>query len=393
MSLTYNQLLHKNKKYLFWLAYIMYLAELLLYGSMFGEMDSLRLGFALIRNFCYGLICLKILIDFSYGEFSKKEILVNMIGTMFLILLTKMTGNKSMLIYWIFIVAAHDIELKKIVKAAIAVHLFCMVVIIGSSVFGVIEDRIYMEGADRARASLGYQYTTDVSNYFFHIILMYVYLKEENISWESIGVLEICNLVLFKLTDTKSAFILGALLLGGVILLKAFKVLRINNIGYKFCVVLCMPTLAGIMVFLSIFFNNQVLWMVKLNDMLNGRLELGYKAYKTYGLRFLGQKIQWVGGSNIYKGTKEVYNYVDSSYLQILLSYGVIFFIMISVLFVIYALKMIRKSDVFLMMVLTFVALHSTLDPQLLWMAYNPFLMCYFYINESGNLGLLEKEQ
>jgi hypothetical protein len=382
MSLKYNQLLRYNKKYLFWLAYIVYLAELLLFASVFGEFSTLKLGFALARNISYGLICLKILIDIFYGEYSKKEILVNIIGTLFLLILAKMTGNKSMLIYWIFIVASHDIELKKVVKAAISVHLLCMIVIIGSSAFGLIKDRIYMEAADRARASLGYQYTTDSSNYFFYIILMYVYLKGEKISWESIGVLGICNILLFKLTDTKSPFILGISILGLAAILKIFVILRKNNIIYKLCVTLSIPTVAGIMICLSIFFNNQVNWMVKLNSILNGRLELGYNAYKAYGLHWLGQNIQWVGINSDFTDTPQIYNYVDSSYVQILLNYGLIFFGGVCILFILLAIKVGEKNDIYLMFVLVVIALHSVLDPQLLWMAYNPFVMCFSYFHK-----------
>lgn len=383
MSLKYNQLLHENIKNIFWLAYIMYLAELLLFASMFGEMDSLKSGFALVRNFCYVLVCLKILIDFFYGEFSKKEILVNIIGTLFLIIITKTTGNKSMLIYWIFIVAAHDIELKKIVMTAIGVHLFCMVVIIGSSVFGVIEDRIYMERADRARASLGYQYTTDVSNYFFHIILMYVYLKEEKISWESIGVLGLTNLLLFKFTNTKSAFFLGCLVLASALLLKVFRILRKNYRIYRWGAVLSMPVLSGLIICLSLFYRSQVDWMAKINNIINSRLELGYTAYKTYGLQLFGQRIQWIGGSNRFSETQEIYNYVDSSYVQILLNYGILFFFIVCAIFIILAIKAGKRNDIYFMFVLVVVALHSVLDPQLLWLGYNPFVMCYFYIHNN----------
>lgn len=382
MSLGYNQILNNNKKYLFWLAYIMYLAELLFFPSMIGEINFLKIGFAIVRNISYALICLKILVDFFFGGYSKKEILINIIGTFFLLILAKITGNKSILIYWIFIVAAHDIELEKIIRVAIGVHLCCMVAIIGCSVFGIIEDRIYMQGVDRARAGLGYQYTTDSSNYFFHIILMYIYLKREKISWESIGILGICNLIFFRLTDTKSAFIWGGLALGAALLLKTFAGLKKTNRIYNWGVVLSVPTLACIMISLSFNFNKQVGWMVKLNNVINGRLELGYNAYKTYGVHLLGQNIQWVGGNSVFLGTQEFYNYVDSSYVQILLNYGIIFFLIICILFIVLTMKARKKNDIYLMLILTVLALHSALDPQLLWMAYNPFIMCYFYIHK-----------
>lgn len=382
MSLKCNKLLFENKKYFFWLAYIIYLTELLIYGSMIGEISSFKIYFAIIRNVSYVLICMKVFIDFFYGEYSKREILILTIGTTFLLILTKMSGDKSLLIYWIFIIAAHDIELKKIVKAAIGVHLICMMVIIGSSLLGIVEDKLFTQGGDRIRASLGYKYTTDSSNFLLHITLMYIYLKGEKISWESIGVLGVCNILLFKLTDTKSAYILIWVALGFAILLKGVKKFRTNNIIYKTGSIVVVPTLAGIMIFLTIFFDKQITWLSRLNLILNGRLELGSNAYKTYGLHLLGQNIRWVGASSYLSNPSQIYNYVDSSYVQNLLNYGIIFIIMVCIFFIVYGYMAGKKNDIYLMFILVIVAIHSALDPQLLWMAYNPFIMCYFYLKK-----------
>lgn len=379
MLLKCNRILKENKKYFFWLAYIIYLAELHIYGSVIGEIDSLKIHFSIIRNLCYSLICIKILIDFIYGEYRRKELIIITMSTLFLLILAKMTGDKSTLIYWIFIIAAHDIELKKIIRAAICVHIISMIVIIGSSLLGIIEDRIYTQGVERIRSSLGYQYTTDSSNYLLHITLMYVYLKREKISWESIGILGICNLLLFKLTDTKSAFVLVWIVLGFVILLKRIKILRRINIIYKAGTILAVPILAGTMISLTLFFDKQIIWMSKLNDILSGRLELGFNAYKTYGLHLLGQKIRWVGAYYYSSDSSQVYNYVDSSYVQILINYGILFIIIICLFFSVHGYMAVKRNDTYLMLIIMIIAIHSALDPQLLWMAYNPFVMCFFY--------------
>ena len=177
MALKCNNVVEENKKYLFWLAYVMYITELLFFSSMYGEHDSLQMIFVCIRNISYLLICMKIFLDFLYGKYSKRERAFILVITALLIMSVNIVGNKTMLIYWVFIVAAHDIELEKIVKVAVIVHLYCMFIIIASSVGGIIQDRIYTQGDGRNRLSLGYQYTTDSSNYFFHMILMYIYIK------------------------------------------------------------------------------------------------------------------------------------------------------------------------------------------------------------------------
>lgn len=376
-----NKLVIEKKKYLFWLPYIIYMAELLLYNSMYGTLDSLQLFFACARNLSYAMICMKLILDFLCGEYSKRELVFIAFGTAFLAAMTLSTGDKAMLIYWAFIVAARDAELEKIVKAALIVHFICMVFVTASSVMGIIEDRIY-DGGGRLRNSLGYQYTTDSSNYYFHMILMYIYVKKEKISWESIGALELCNILLFKLTDTKSVFLLGSLALVAAVIWKMFKNARKNNIIYKAGTVVIVPILSAMMIYLSFFYNEQKPWMVYLNDVLTGRLTLGYEAFKTYGLHLWGMPITWVGGTNKYIEGSGYYNYVDASYIQILLNFGIIFFVMTCLLFMILGWKAAKMNDVYLMLVLVMIAVHSAADPQLLWMAFNPFIMCYSYLRK-----------
>lgn len=384
MALRCNKIIVENKKYFFWLAYVMYIAELLFFSSMYGELDSLQIIFAGVRNISYLLICTKIIIDFLYKEYDRKELIFIVVITTLLLISSKVTGNRTMLIYWVFIVAAHNIELEKIVKVAIIVHLCCMVTIIASSIAGVVENRIYIQGGFRSRASLGYQYATDSSNYFFHMILMYIYIKKEKISWGSMGGLMLCNLLLFELTNTRNAFVLGtfALIFAGVF--KIFKYLRNNNIVYKVGAIFMMPIASGMIIYLSFFYNEQVSWMKKLDVLFSGRLAMGYNAFKTYGISVWGQSIQWIGGTRDYMINPGEYNYVDSSYVQILINYGVLILILVCLLFVLLIWKAIKKEDTYLIMVLVIIILHSTLDPQLLWMAFNPFIMSYSYLQKKS---------
>lgn len=382
--LKYNRFISENKEYLFWLAYIMYIAELLFFTSVYREFDSMRLFLIYVRNIACIIVCMKVLLDFLYGEYSKKELVLITVGTVLLIVSAKFSGSKTMLVYWVFIIAAHDIELERIVKAAVMVHFACMLIIIASSVWGIIEDRIYTQGSDRVRASLGYLYTTDSSNYFFRMILMYIYVKKEKISWESIGALELCNILLFKFTDTRNAFVLGTLALFVAGVWKLFRRLRNNNIIYKAGAVLTMPIMSAIMICLTFFYNPQIKWMWSLNKFINERLSLGYSAYKNYGLHLWGKSIQWIGGANNYITYSGEYNYVDSSYVQIILNYGIIIFLLVCLLFIVLGWKASKINDIYLILVLVIIALHSALDPQLFWMAFNPFIMCYSYLNKCG---------
>ena len=76
------------------------------------------------------------------------------------------------------------------------------------------------EGGKRVRDSLGFQYTTEGSNLFFYMILMWVYWRKNKITWIELAAMLAGSLYFFIKTDTKNSFILGMLAIIGVIVLK-----------------------------------------------------------------------------------------------------------------------------------------------------------------------------
>ena len=69
------------------------------------------------------------------------------------------------------------------------------------------------------------------------------------------------------------------------------------------------------------------------------------------------------------------YFYVDSSYVNIALTYGMVALIFIVLCFAILNYKAFKKGNYKLCIIFAFLALHSFTDPQLLELKYNPFLI------------------
>ena len=107
---------NEKKKWMFLFAYGIYLVSVILFASVYAEMDYMRLFFPVVRFIAYGLICAKIILDFLEKGYSKKELaLIIIVGTLFLIS-AHVTKDKNLLNYWVFIVAAHDVDFQDIIK-------------------------------------------------------------------------------------------------------------------------------------------------------------------------------------------------------------------------------------------------------------------------------------
>ena len=378
MSMTGIRIGKEQKKWMFLFAYGIYLVAVILYSSVYAEMDYMKLFFPMVRIIAYGLVCAKIMLDFLEKGYSKKELAVIVaVGILFLIS-AYVTKDKNLLIYWVFIVAAHDMDFQDIIKWSLWVHIGALMFVIGSCYVGILENRIFglMYGI-RIRDSLGFQYTTTGSNFFFYIILMWVYWRKSKITWPEVAVLIAGNLYLFSKTDTKNAFALGMLAIIGTVVLKYIPYLREYKKIYSVLAVGIVPALSAGIISISIKYDQAILWMDKFNRLISGRLDLGKSGYLNYGLRLFGQKIEWIGGE---PGEGIVYNFVDSSYMQMLLNFGPIILGLILAGLILIGIFIAVRKDTYFLLVFVLFAVHSTFDPQLVWIGYNSFLLVYSYI-------------
>lgn len=124
---------------------------------------------------------------------------------------------------------------------------------------------------------------------------------------------------------------------------------------------------------------NQV-WR-NLNDLLSGRLALGKSAILKYGVSLFGQEITWIGFSlkkdNIYNASG--YNYVDCSYLQILLQFGILFLIAVVGIYTVAVYRAVKQGDYYLVWILLIVLLFAITEPKLMYFTFNPFPMMTFF--------------
>lgn len=378
MSMTGIRIGKEQKKWMFLFAYGIYLVAVILYSSVYAEMDYMKIFFPVVRFTAYGLVCAKIILDFLEKGYSKKELAVIVVVGILFLISAYVTKDKNLLIYWVFIVAAHDVDFQDIIKWSLWVHIGALIFVIGSCYAGILENRIFgLDFKVRIRDSLGFQYTTDSSNFFFYTILMWVYWRKNKITWAELVVLIAVNLYLFHKTDTKSAFALGMLAIIGTIILKYIPYLRAYKKWYSVIAVGIAPLLSTGIISISIKYDQSIQWMEKFNKLISGRLGLGKRGYLNYDIQLLGQKIQWVGGE---PEDVTIYNYVDSSYMQMLLNFGPIILALILIGLILIGIFIAIRKDTYFLLVFAIFIVHSTFDPQVAWIGYNSFLMAYSYI-------------
>lgn len=368
-----------SRKRWFEIAYCIFLFETILQYSKYGEMGAIHLLFPALRILSYSILLIKLLLDFLTKEFSLEETIIITVVGILLVISAYVTKDKNLLIYWAFIVGANNTNFERLIKISLFVHIVTIAFVVLSCYGGVLENRIYYRNVTEQtgkRESLGFEYTTEIINQVFYMVLMWIYIRKDKIKpieWIAMAGLV---LALYIKTDTKNATALAIAAIIGSIVLKYSTSVRKFHKWYAVVAIGIFPAVACFIIWASYSYSEANALWVKLNQHISGRLALGKSGILNYGILPFGQPIVWVGGT---PENGAVYNYVDSSYVQILLNYGPIILSMILAGAVSAGLTLSKKKDMYLFLVLCIIAVHTTFDPQLMWIGYNTFVMLYSY--------------
>ena len=127
-----------------------------------------------------------------------------------------------------------------------------------------------------------------------------------------------------------------------------------------------------LMIVLTVFYDKSKSWMFKLNDFITSRLSVGNKTFIDEGVRLLGQRIKLEGnGGSIITPVGDEYNFLDCSYMNILVAWGVVTLLIFLLLYVYAGYR--NKKDMYLLYAIVIIGINCMIAHHMTDIAYNPF--------------------
>ncbi len=381
---------HNLSETLFTVAFVVAVFPFILCATPLAEMiplDALSKVFLVLSS---GILAIKCALEVWFVKDLKKVIYAFLLLVLTVLVVFSSKAIIFPVMIFQFIVCAGNIDKDRLVKVsfftvlcAVCAVLFCFFLEILPHEFST------RFGNTIRRWHFGFNYTTHLPNFFFSLVLMFVYLVREKIKMWHILIIAILNLALYFFTDTKAIYGEIIFLCIGLIILRpcysksenAFAK-RYNKIcdtvfcgrASKFIFAALILALVGVTVYASATFDIENPDHVQLDKLISGRLSYANEGLKTYGITPFGTEINWASGSN-WQESADRYFFVDSSFVNMLLNYGVIVFALITAGLTKLCFEFSKDKQKHFMLLIFVLVIHSLFDPQLFDLRYTPFLM------------------
>lgn len=357
----------------------------ILYNSTFRDLIG-AFNLEMIQTAASLLIIAKILI---FGIRNKYELAASMLVILLSRFLYVTASEPRCFPAMVCVMGAYGIRLDKIAKTYLYTALPLLAAIIICSQVGIVEDLCY-ESANpfwifHIRHSFGILYTTDFAAYVFYILLSFfvAYQKFDRFFYLRALVPIVVAPVIYCLCITRLDCICILLLGIGMIFVGVINRFQEHSVGFaavlrKCCEQFCiwsMPVFAAVIYVLTLAYSKNSALLSKLDRILNTRLAQGKKGFTDYSVTLFGQIVPMhgMGGTVTHDFANDPYFYLDSSYVNCLLRLGLVFTILMLVIFVIIGLRY-RKNHIILLCS-ALVALNCMIAHHLPDISYNFFMI------------------
>ena len=336
-----------------------------------------RTFFQVKVNFLF-LVVLLLGLRFLYKmRVSYKYLILSTLLLLSGILVYFQTHRLNFLVYSMLLVLLVNVDMKVVLRNYVIVAGILVVGVFLLSLVGMIPNLQYNR-AGVIRNSFGFIYPTDFASHCFYLFLAISYLLKDKLIWTRslFGVL--LSAFIIKYCDARLNAL--SILLATVIFIYFYyskeKKLKIFAL-FPYSVVV----FASVVTYLSYKFSWSNPFLVSVNKLITGRLALGRNAFDTFGVHLFGTRnVQFIGSGG---KTESVigYNYVDSSYVQMLFTYGIVPVILLIIIYVVASRKQYKDGQYLLVAILSLIAFNCMIEAFWFVPTYNIFMFLLFTTN------------
>ena len=336
-----------------------------------------RTFFQVKVNFLF-LVVLLLGLRFLYKmRVSYKYLILSILLLLSGVLVYFQTNRLNFLVYSMLLVLLVNVDMKVVLRNYVVVAGILVVGVFLLSLVGMVPNLQYNR-AGVIRNSFGFIYPTDFASHCFYLFLAISYLLKDKLIWTRTLFGFLLSAFIIKYCDAR----LNALsILLATIIFVYFYFTKEKK--YRLYSILPFSSIifSGLILYLTYYFSWSSQFFVSINKLITGRLSLGKNAFNSYELHLFGTRnVQFIGSGG---KTESVigYNYVDSSYVQMLFTYGIVPVVLLIIIYVVASRKQYKDGQYLLVAILSLIAVNCMIEAFWFVPTYNIFMFLLFTTN------------
>lgn len=295
------------------------------------------------------------------------------------------------LMWMMLILGSRNVPFKKIIQVYLMIAGGICLLAFAGSMLGIIDNLQYEAGERGIRNSFGIMYPTDFGAHVFFLLLSFFYLWGERLKWYHYMLGALAGFFVYQYCNARvdSGCVIMASLLFGIGNMitnrKNEKEEHLLQKIWKKCWGWFGPYIMPLLAIASITATNAYNWEQvgeSTYSTLIARLMLGKKAFVEYGIKLFGQKIEMIGGG-LTTDWQGDYFFLDCSYVNILMTWGVLLLIIVLGLFWYACWK--NSKDLYLQYAIALIAVNCVIAHRLMDISYDIFVLAAVGMEQRKN--------
>jgi hypothetical protein len=372
---------------LFGLTFFVYMtASLLQYTSVKTDYPDLNSALTALTWICVYLAVANAVL---FADFSLMQLILYAVMGVILYFSYKNCGTRLLFQGYVMALSARQVEWRKLVRGIVCYLGAFLAVCLGLYAAGVLTGYEFFKNG-RARLVLGYNHPNVLGCIImvFGLVWIACRIKKPKL-WDY---LIVAALTIFCWAGPMSRT--AAISLGAALLLMAVQQLwgdrLLSLVWIRWLLVLSSPICFLLIFSLSYFYTPDNAFLAKANAFLNGRAAFGRAFLEKYYHTWMGQKIKMVGTAEAER-TGKANMYLDSAYMRLYVSLGILALFIFLFLMIAAMLYAIRQRDWGIIIGLLAFGLYGISEVYMIYVFFDVFLIGAAYMDPSDGRLLMQR--
>lgn len=309
-------------------------------------------------------------------SYKKKELVAIILITLPIVISAVLSGNRSLLSLWMFIVGAKKISFDKTIQTAYKILLIMIPLVILLRLGGFIDDYTIMRGSIR-RFSLGFSHPNQLGLRVFQLTLCHCYIHRYKLRIMNFGNIILAIAFTIIVPNSQTAYIS---LIVFLIMMLIYQ--YIKNKGqilvevFARSLVISALLLNLFSIVLSYIDVNKYTVLSRIDKWMSTRFSWCHRVWQVYGVSLWGQRVYIRGDEIKLMGIKNRL-WLDNAYAAILLRYGILVFFIASFAYLNLIRAMAIRKEFVLAIILFLYSLYGLMENGLFMLSHNIFLLAF----------------